>query len=80
MVDSTLQLGKSCKRPYKDTNKSFGFKHVIVSLCNKTAEVRQNELKATIDERSESVQDSLVALSSVLDELVATPNKCMLFD
>lgn len=75
MADNALQRGK--KRPYKDTNASFAFRHVVVSLCNKTAEVRQNELKVSIDERSGSVQDSMVALSSVLDELIANPNKCM---
>ena len=48
-------------------------------MCNKTVEVQQNELKATLDQGSVSVQDSLVALSSVLDELVADPNKCMPF-
>lgn len=48
-------------------------------MCSKTVEVRQNELKATLDQGSVSVQDSLVALSSVLDELVAAPNKCMPF-
>ena len=78
MADNALQRGK--KRPYKDTNASFAFRHVAVSLCNKTAEVRQNELKVSIDERSGSVQDSMVALSSVLDELIANPNKCMPFN
>ena len=79
MAESALGRGRICKRPYRDTNTSFAFKHVIVSMCNKTVEVRQNELKATLDQGSVSVQDSLVALSSVLDELVAAPNKCMPF-
>lgn len=74
------QPGKFCKRPYKDTNTSFAFKHVIVSLCHKKTEVRQNELKATLGEMSGSVQDFLVALSNVLDELVAASTKCMQFN
>ena len=49
MADNALQRGE--KRPYKDTNASFAFRHVVVSLCNKTAEARQNELKVSISSR-----------------------------
>ena len=70
MVDS---LGKSSrgKRPYIDLNCSFGLKNVSVSLCNKTADQRHAELKEAIKQSHECTLERLIALSSLLDELVA---------
>lgn len=59
------------KRPYLDFNCSFGLKNVIVSLCNKTADERHTELKEAIEQSYECSRERLIALYSLLDELVA---------
>jgi len=74
LADSTHLCAK---RPYKDLNESHNFKYVIVSLCNKAADGRHGELKKAIEESHELTQERLIALSCLLDELVA--NNCISF-
>ncbi len=75
MAETNLQ---HAKRPYNELSLSLGFKHVRVSMCNKTANKRHIELNKAIEECSASTRETLVALSSLLDELVVV--SCMSFD
>lgn len=59
------------KRPYVNFNCSVGLKNVSVSLCNKTADERHAELKEAIEQNYECSRERLIALNSLLDELVA---------
>ena len=70
MADS-LEKSSRGKRPYVDFNCSFGLKNVSVSLCNKTADERHAELKEAIEQSYECSRERLIALYSLLDELVA---------
>lgn len=71
MADSDLSKSSLVKRPYVDFNCSFGLKNVSVSLCNKTADERHTELKEAIEQSHECSRERLIALYSLLDELVA---------
>jgi hypothetical protein len=75
MAETNLQ---HAKRSYNELSLSLGFKHVRVSMCNKTANKRHIELNKAIEECSASTRETLVALSSLLDELVVV--SCMSFD
>lgn len=70
MADS-LEESSRGKRPYVDFNCSFGLKNVIVSLSNKMADERQTELKEAIEQSYECSRERLIALYSLLFELVA---------
>ena len=70
MADN-LKKSSRGKRPYVDFNCSFGLKNVIVSLCNKTADERHAELKEAIEQSYDCNRERLIALYSLLDELVA---------
>lgn len=70
MADS-LEKSSRGKRPYVDFNCTFGLKNVSVSLCNKTADERHAELKEAIEQSYECSRERLIALYSLLDELVA---------
>lgn len=72
MAENKLQYAK---RPYNKLSLSLGFKHVRVSMCNKTANKLHIELCEAIEECSASTRETLVALSSLLDELVVV--SCM---
>ena len=66
------------KRPYRDFSQEFGFKHILISFCNKTAVERQAELHTkVIEESCEDKRQRLVAFSSLLHELIAL--SCMSF-
>lgn len=65
------------KRKFKEYNACLEYKDVTVSLCNKTAEKRHNELEEAINQSRDYTKESLVALACLLDELVVFP--CMAF-
>lgn len=67
----TLEKSSPGKRPYVDFNCSFGVKNISFSLCNKTADERHAELKEAIEQSYECSRERLIALYSLLDELVA---------
>lgn len=67
----TLEKSSTGKRPYVDFNCSFGLKNIRFSLCNKTADQRHAELKEAIEQSYECSRERLIALYSLLDELVA---------
>ena len=67
----TLEKSSPGKRPYVDFNCSFGLKNISFSLCNKTADERHAELKEAIEQSYECSRERLIALYSLLDELVA---------
>ena len=76
MAESTVRC-REIKRKFKEYNERFNYRHVAVSLCNKTAEQRRNELEEAIIHSRDYTKESSVALSCLLDELVVS--HCMSF-
>lgn len=75
-MESTVRC-RVIKRKFKEYNECFNYRHVAVSLCNKTAEQRRNELEQAIIQSRDYTKESSVALSCLLDELVVS--HCMSF-